>query len=112
MSHQVLLLRCNEFANGADKNIDIVFIDVFFINLKTDLVGLEIFELSTQDYFKFGLEGVNKHVNQKFFILRSQEREYIIGALAFSVYQNKLDRTVSSIRSEGARDAGTLIATS
>jgi hypothetical protein len=112
ISHQVLLLRCNGFNNMEYNNIDIVFMGVFLINIPTYLIGIEITELSIEQFDRYNLQVSEIHFNDKFFIVKSQEKEFVIGALAFSVFQNKLKFDVSSIRAEGASDHGIQIATS
>jgi hypothetical protein len=98
ISHQILLLRSNGFGHEKFKNIDVIFWNVSFVNIPTCMNGIEIFELQSGDYHKYELPFSKMLSTDSLFIIKSEEKEYIIGADLLNVYYNELNFSTSSIR--------------
>ncbi len=99
ISHKLLLLRSTEIENEEVFNKDILFISVFYIEIKETLEGIILREGDIKD-FKYVEKKYGNQLTQlnKVFILESQGCRYYIGASAYRPSENNLLPSKSSIK--------------
>ncbi|SHM44118.1 hypothetical protein SAMN05444266_10892 [Chitinophaga jiangningensis] len=84
-----LLIRNSALDNSLYCNEDIVFIGVFYMQLGIDFNGICINEIPKSDIESYGLK-TPKHPQEKYFSITCNGKQYVIGAIAFSVIMNDL----------------------
>ncbi len=100
ISHKVLLFRSLHL-NENNKNIDIIFEGVFYLELPTRIHGFQIYEADVNTFTEIS----NKHneiirpeFGKKIFSIQSDNKQYYIGCVRVMVKENTLDPLESSIR--------------
>lgn len=90
-SHRQLLLRSIKNDNY-DKNIDVIFFDVVYVQLASNLLGINILELKTKPP-----EIILNSNTSNWFQLNSGIDKYYISASHVDIYENSLDFRETSL---------------
>ena len=99
ISHRRMLVRSTETSEEGVRNTDLLFDGVFYIEMPDKLDGVTIREGSEQEYEY--VEGrcffeVHRQFS-KVFVLRSQEKDYYVGARGIEVSENDKPPLESSL---------------
>ncbi|WP_342562776.1 hypothetical protein NST84_24855 [Paenibacillus sp. FSL R7-0345] len=90
ISHGELLIRSIKSADHA-KNIDIIFIDVTYIDLPRSLINLRIEEAEEGDVLYIRGKTGKDVEREKITVLSSDDKRYFVVAFRVKVDENELD---------------------
>lgn len=106
VSLQLLLIRCSGLEDTKFNNIDVVFMGCTYLNIPTEMKGIEIMESQNLNLSEY----LEDNLTKKLFLLKSNGKNYYISAMSCFVYRNSLEFYESSIRDSGSHSV--LIASS
>ena len=90
ISHSQLLLRSHKTVTHA-QNIDIIFIDVKYIELPTFMTDLEVTAPSAEDYMKAEQAMGRPVPAERVFAILANGRRHLIVAGRMDVFENELE---------------------
>jgi hypothetical protein len=95
-----LLIRSNK--RDDEQTIDVVFVGVFYIDAPSELDGLEITDPTPEELDRLesrtGVKIRERNLPCQFYVLKSGDARYYIGAVGYTVEENSLDPMVTSLR--------------
>jgi hypothetical protein len=96
ISHGQLLLRASK-DDDYNKNIDIIFYDVKFLQLATHLKGVSIKQLTNNNISNDSIKSIISKKDNSVFEIKSNNELYYITAAFIKVFENDLEFNETSL---------------
>ncbi|MCF6408085.1 hypothetical protein L3C95_34675 [Chitinophaga filiformis] len=98
---RVLVLRGGTGGLNTYNYVEVEFLGVFYLNIPTSLSGVCISKMSDEEIQHLPMRNLRKGVHGKFFAVKTEGRQFVIGALSVSAYYTKVSGILPSIRDSG-----------